>query len=212
MTDPFNGHFFSGFFVHPRPKDAHFYPCASCTFHRCHNSIVSCDSSTLDTLHLSSCIIFNIMLSFCLLLSFLLVQVTSSATLYCTTVQDIYLAMVTVQAGDEIVIAPGVYVADGLAISGSGAHFASYIDGTEQAPIVMRSEDVDNQAVLKGENAGSLSCVRIFGAFWRIQNLVVTNAQKGIVFDNAPFGEVIGCTVSCICRLVAPPRRLLMYP
>jgi hypothetical protein len=120
----------------------------------------------------------------------------AATTLYCTTVEDIYAAMVSVQAGDEIVIAPGLYLADKLAISGTGAHFASYADGTEQAPIVMRSEDANNPAILSGENAGSLSCIRIFGAFWKIHNLAVTNAQKG----NAPFGEVINCTVSSFVR------------
>lgn len=135
----------------------------------------------------------------------LIVGVAQAATtLYCTTVEDIYDAMGTVQAGDEIVIAPGVYLADTLAISGTGAHFASYADGTEQAPIVMRSEDANNPAILRGENAGSLSCIRIFGAFWKLHNLVVTNAQKGIVFDNAPFGEVINCTVSLLVPSLIP--------
>ena len=122
-------------------------------------------------------------------------MVADGAVLYCNTVEEIYTAMTSVEAGDSIVIAPGTYEADGLAISGTGAHFASYADGTADAPIVMRSQDPENPATLVGENVGSLTCVRIFGAYWTVQDLHVRNAQKGIVFDNAPHGNVINCTV-----------------
>jgi len=128
----------------------------------------------------------------------LLVQGTHAAIRHCTTVQDIYTAMLEVAAGDEIVIAPGLYLSER---SLSGAHFTSDTDGTEQAPIVMRSEDPNNQAVLSGNTVQSLSCVRIFGAFWRIQDLTITNAQKGIVFDNAPFGKVINCNVRFFIKM-----------
>lgn len=131
------------------------------------------------------------LLALCLLPSWV-----HSATLYCTTVSDLNAALTAVQAGDEIVLAPGLYYSDGVAISGTGAYYASYADGTEDDPIVLRSEDPSNPATLSGSNAGSKTCLRIFGAFWTVQDLVVTNAQKGIVFDNAPFGQVINCTVS----------------
>ena len=115
--------------------------------------------------------------------------------LYCDTVGAIYRAMVNVQPGDEIVIAPGFYYATRLAISGTEAHFASFVDGTQEQPIVMRSADPSNPAVLSGSNPALWTVVRIYGAFWTVQDLTVTNAQKGIVFDNAPFGNVLNCTV-----------------
>lgn len=122
-----------------------------------------------------------------------------SATLYCTTVSDLNTALTAVQAGDEIVLAPGgLFFSDGVAISGTGAYYASYADGTEDEPIMLRSEDPSNPATLSGSNAGSKTGLRIFGAFWTVQDLIVTNAQKGIVFDNAPFGQVINCTVSSV--------------
>ena len=123
-------------------------------------------------------------------------------TITCSSTAEIYAALNGVQAGDEIVIKPGTYQADGLAISGSSAHFASYAEGEASLPITMRSEDPNNPAILVGEDVGSLSCVRIFGNHWTIEGLVVTNAQKGIVFDNASFGKVINCTVHGIGRVM----------
>ena len=129
----------------------------------------------------------------------LLVQGTHAAIHRCTTVQDIKTAMRDVVAGDEIVIAPGEYLSTNQ--QDNNAHFTSAVDGTEGRPIVMRSEDPNNQAVLSGDTVRSRYVVRIFGAYWRIQDLTMINAQKGIIFDNASHGKVINCNVRIFIKI-----------
>ena len=129
----------------------------------------------------------------------LLVQGTHAAIHRCTTVQDIKTAMSDVVAGDEIVIAPGEYLSTSQ--QANNAHFTSSVDGSAQNPIVMRSEDPTNQAVLSGNTLQSNYVVRIFGAYWTIQDLTMINAQKGIIFDNASHGKVINCNVRFFIKI-----------
>ncbi len=118
------------------------------------------------------------------------------ATVYnCSTVQQIRDAMAAAVAGDEIVIAPGVYTASDVAVSGSSAHFYSTANGTASNPIIIRSQSAANPAMLSGSNTANLTVLRIKGNYWIIRDLRVSTAQKGIVLDASNHCQIINCEV-----------------
>lgn len=127
---------------------------------------------------------------------FLFCHLTSfSATYTCGSVEEIRTAMASVVAGDEIVILSGLYEADNVAASGTGAHFVGTADGTAENPITIRSQSVDNPATLSGDNLSSLIVLRIFGDHWIVRDLNITHAQKGLIFDHAHYGQAINCEI-----------------
>ena len=79
--------------------------------------------------------------------------------------------MAAAQPGDEIVLAPGRYVATGL-VPKTRAHFGSFANGTAEERIVLRSERSDDPAVLVGESvrAGNelIAVLRIYGDYWTV--------------------------------------------
>ncbi|WP_052759728.1 discoidin domain-containing protein [Paenibacillus sp. DMB20] len=103
-------------------------------------------------------------------------------------------AMKNANPGDIISIAPGTYIGD-VSTSGDTPRtpespygpglFFSQKNGTADAPIVLKSCDPQNRAILKGVslNDGSYG-IHLTGDYWEIRDLVVMNAQKGIVVDN----------------------------
>jgi flagellar hook capping protein FlgD len=104
-----------------------------------------------------------------------------------STPSSIQTAMRNATPGTTILLAPGVYVGSK---SGSGdpakkGLFYSGSSGTASSPIVIRSCDPDNPAVLSGSSMSDGSyCIHLTGDYWEIRDVVVTNAQKGIVIDN----------------------------
>lgn len=114
-----------------------------------------------------------------------------------TNMTEIHNAMKNAQPGDEIVIASGTYQGKlGSYYSGFGsAYFNSEIDGTAENPIIIRSEDPENPAVLTGERTGTGYVFRITGDYWIVQDLEFTTAQKGIMLDNANYGIIRNCKV-----------------
>jgi len=125
------------------------------------------------------------------------VDSATAATHFCTTTAELHAAMAGVQPGDEIVLQAGTtFFETGVEVTGSGAHFASYVDGTPTGRITLRTEtNTDNPATLSGDDTSSLSALRIFGDYWTVEDIKVTGAQKGIVFDNANYGEILDCEV-----------------
>lgn len=127
----------------------------------------------------------------------LLATVASSTTFRCTNTTSLHAALQSVSPGDTILLAPGTYYdADG--ISGTAAHFPAIIDGSPDARITLRGEDPDNLPVLSGSDAGSRTVLRVFGDYWTVQDIAVTNGQKGIIFDNAHYGHILNCRVYSI--------------
>eukprot|EP00581_Thalassiosira_minuscula_P018057 CAMPEP_0183733468 /NCGR_PEP_ID=MMETSP0737-20130205/41292_1 /TAXON_ID=385413 /ORGANISM="Thalassiosira miniscula, Strain CCMP1093" /LENGTH=838 /DNA_ID=CAMNT_0025966733 /DNA_START=158 /DNA_END=2674 /DNA_ORIENTATION=- len=112
----------------------------------------------------------------------------------CTNTSSLHAALLAVTPGDEIVLSPGTYY-DEDGVSGYAAHFPADVDGTSNARITLRGEDPDNPPLLMGAEPGSRTVLRVFGDYWTVKDLAVTNAQKGIIFDNANFGEIINCHV-----------------
>lgn len=118
------------------------------------------------------------------------------ATVYnCSTLQQIRDAMASAVAGDEIVIAAGTYTATNTAGSGTSAHFYGGANGTASNPITIRSASSSNKAVLSGSSQSSLTVLRIVGDYWIVKDLKITNAQKGLIFDNANYCKAENCEV-----------------
>ena len=102
-------------------------------------------------------------------------------------------ALQNAKAGDEIVLAEGEYIYSGP--TPKGYMFTGTADGTETAPIVIRSEDEMRPAVISGSAASSGAALVITGDYWEIRDLNITNAQKGIVLDNSNRTKLINCQV-----------------
>lgn len=103
-------------------------------------------------------------------------------------------AIKNAKPGDIISIAPGTYLGD-VSTSGDTPRtpddsygpglFFSPKNGTAAGHIVLKSCDPANRAILTGKavNDGSYG-IHLTGDYWEIRDLIVTNAQKGIVVDN----------------------------
>ncbi|WP_220388990.1 fibronectin type III domain-containing protein [Paenibacillus tyrfis] len=103
-------------------------------------------------------------------------------------------AMKNAKPGDIISIAPGTYLGD-VSTSGDTPRtpddpygpglFFSPKNGTAAGHIVLKSCDPGNRAILTGKavNDGSYG-IHLTGDYWEIRDLIVTNAQKGIIVDN----------------------------
>lgn len=114
-------------------------------------------------------------------------------TVRVTSTEELKAALADAQAGDEIVLAGGEYIYSGS--TEKGFMFKSAGEGTESAPIILRSENPEDPAILSGTAPESNTVLEISGDWWEIRNLKVTNAQKGIVLDHSDHTKIIGCEV-----------------
>ncbi|MEW7278309.1 cellulase family glycosylhydrolase [Aquimarina sp. 2201CG1-2-11] len=121
-----------------------------------------------------------------------IVDPNPNGTINCNTVDCILNAMKNAKPGDEIIIAPGTYTApDKIVANGRAARFFSDKDGTSGKPIVIRSKNPSNPAILKGPNGRYDGYVmRILGDYWKIEDLILAEGSKGLVFDNANHGVI----------------------
>ncbi|MCM2680738.1 right-handed parallel beta-helix repeat-containing protein [Echinimonas agarilytica] len=109
-------------------------------------------------------------------------------------------ALRAAQAGDEIVVNPGVYVGNkSSSTSGnSKAHFFSDRSGNESAPIALRSLSPSNKQILQGENVDSGYVFYLKGDHWVIKDLKFSTAQKGIMLEGANNNQIDNVEVSNI--------------
>jgi hypothetical protein len=98
---------------------------------------------------------------------------------------NLYSFMNSVVPGDELVLHPGIF----------NGNFYSYNDGTASRKITIRSADPSNKAVIRGLDYSYNIALYVSGNHWVIKDLVVSNAQKGIVFDNAIEGAIMNCEI-----------------
>lgn len=111
----------------------------------------------------------------------------SSCTNALNTTAAIQNAMKNATAGSVISIAPGTYTGDRSTSGDPGGQglFFSDKNGTSASPIILKSCDAANPAVLKGVNVNDGSYgIHLTGDYWQIRDIEVTNAQKGIIIDN----------------------------
>lgn len=112
---------------------------------------------------------------------------------YVSTVDELHSALADAQPGDEIILEPGTYQ-HGEWI-GVWAVFHAEADGTSENPIILRSRDPENPAVLSGVTTESKYALQIIGSHWKIQDIVLTNAAKGIFLEQSEYSEITGCEV-----------------
>ncbi len=120
-----------------------------------------------------------------------------SGLINCNDVDCILSAMRNAKPGDEIVIASGTYVApDKVVIDGRAARFFSDKNGTSSNPIIIRAKNPENPPILKGPDGIYDGYVmRILGDYWRINDVILEEGSKGLVFDNASNGIIENITV-----------------
>ncbi|WP_459965103.1 right-handed parallel beta-helix repeat-containing protein [Paenibacillus sp. JCM 10914] len=106
--------------------------------------------------------------------------VPSDDVIACSTTSCLQSALKNVVPGKRIVLAPGTYIGS----------FSSTVKGTAQQPIVIESQDPVNPAIISGYSIGSGYSLRIQGDYWLIRHLKFTNAQKGILLDNANYSRI----------------------
>lgn len=110
-----------------------------------------------------------------------------------TNTDELIAALDDAQAGDEIILKEGIYQNDKWL--GEWSAFHSYGEGTAENPITIRSEDPEKPATISGVTQENKNALYIFGDYWIIKDLRVTNAQKGIMLDNSNYSIITGCEV-----------------
>jgi len=102
-------------------------------------------------------------------------------------------------AGDTILVAPGTYTGNtsqsgdpGNLPNGTG-YFWIGNDGTAQHPIVVVAEDPARPPVLQGASITTGYVVHVTGKHVVLKNLVLTTADKAVVFDHASHGLLEDC-------------------
>ncbi len=113
--------------------------------------------------------------------------------IYVKNTDELKNALENAKAGDEIILAEGEYVYSGS--TAKGFMFKSYGEGTEDLPIIIRSENPQKPAVLSGISTESNSVLAVFGDWWEIRDLKITNGQKGIIIDNSNHTKILNCEV-----------------
>lgn len=112
---------------------------------------------------------------------------------YVKNTEELKAALENAKAGDEIILAEGEYIYSGD--TPKGYMFTGTADGTEEKPIILRSENPDQPAILSGSSAAENYALSILGDWWEIKDLKVTNAQKGIMIDNSNHTKIVNCEV-----------------
>jgi parallel beta-helix repeat protein len=117
---------------------------------------------------------------------------------YCETSEEIQGALDDAKPGDEIVIAPGKYEGDKNSNPYQNGFFEANNDGTASEPIIVRSENPNDPAVLTGREINYGYGLYITGNHWEFRNLAIKTAQKGIMLDGGNHNLIYKCEVSNI--------------
>lgn len=128
---------------------------------------------------------------FCLIKNKLIPQEKNSV--YVKNTEELKSALKNAKAGDEIILAEGEYIYSGS--TPKGHMFTGEADGTEENPIVIRSENPKNPSVLSGTDINGNYVLTITGDWWEVQDIKITNASKGIILDNSNHTKLINCEV-----------------
>lgn len=110
-----------------------------------------------------------------------------------TNTDELKTALADAEPNDEIILASGDYIYSGS--TSKGYMFKGEADGTESEPIILRSENPENPAVISGINVNENYALSVTGDWWIIRDLKITNASKGIILDNSNHTKLINCEV-----------------
>lgn len=142
----------------------------------------------------------SLLLSIMLLFNLVPVYTTSAVTkekeivlriVYCSSADEIQSALRDARAGDKIIIKEGSYIGKWM----ESGYFSSNGEGTKEHPITIESENPNNPSKLVGLRSSSGYALYLTGDYWRVNNLKITNAQKGIMIDNGNYNIISDCQV-----------------
>jgi len=104
------------------------------------------------------------------------------------TTAEIQSALRNAAPGAVLLLAPGTYTGARSSSGDPGGQglFYSGQSGTASSPIVLKSCDPNSPAILQGVSVSDGSYgLHLTGNHWRLSDLVIRNAQKGVMLDNA---------------------------
>ncbi|MBQ7013640.1 MAG: right-handed parallel beta-helix repeat-containing protein [Oscillospiraceae bacterium] len=110
-----------------------------------------------------------------------------------TNTDELIAALADAAAGDEIILREGVYQND--TYLGEWSAFHAIASGTQEQPIVIRSEDPEHPATISGVTQDNKVALKIVGSYWEIRDLIVCEAQKGIFLQQSEHSIISGCEV-----------------
>ncbi len=111
-----------------------------------------------------------------------------------TTSEELMSALASAKPGDEIVVAPGEYICT-TSTNTKGYQYHGAADGTEDSPIILRSEDPESPAILSGATIQKQYALAITGDWWVLDNIKVTGSSIGLVLDNSNNTKILNCEV-----------------
>lgn len=112
---------------------------------------------------------------------------------YVSNTDELIEALADVKAGDEIILKSGTYLNDEWL--GEWSAFHAIASGTEDAHIIIRSENPDDPAVISGATQENKVALKIIGSYWEIRDLVICEAAKGIFLQQSEHSIISGCEV-----------------
>ncbi len=121
-------------------------------------------------------------------------------TINCSTVDQIVAAMADAKAGDEIIIASGIYNATKKVEDAIGKfnYFTSNANGTASNPIILRGASASSRPVLRAAEANKFGAttMSITGDYWIIKDLQLDFGQKGLILDTANNCQLLNLSVN----------------
>ena len=120
-------------------------------------------------------------------------QAQKQNEIYVSTTEEFKSALLSSNAGDTIVLAPGIY--ESSEYGTKAAIFHSDSSGTKNSPITIKSADPNDPAILKGTDTQKGIVLYITGDYWNIGNIICCGAQKGIVLDHSNYSVIHGVEV-----------------
>lgn len=119
----------------------------------------------------------------CLMRRELLCSAEKGRTIQVSTAEELQTVLKNAEAGDTILLAGGEYEWGQKGTAGS--LFMSSAEGTEDAPITIKSIDKSNPAIMKGTSFSDGMVLYITGDYWNIEDIDFCTAKKGIMLDNS---------------------------
>ena len=116
-------------------------------------------------------------------------------------VNSLRLALQNAQAGDVIIVAPGLYAPESslqeqFAGATRRAYFAANASGTPESPIVLKGEDPSDPPIIRGlTNANADYCLWIRGDHWQIKDLILKRGGKGLMLDGSSGSLISGLNI-----------------
>lgn len=122
-----------------------------------------------------------------ILLLVLFIQAANARLIECRVASDLFRALHQAVPGDDIVIYAGTYL----------GRFRARNSGTADNPITIRSANPQNKAVLDGvvRSEYDLITMHVTGNHVTVQDLIIQNGNKGVIFDNAQNSELLNCEI-----------------